>query len=561
MVHFSGTGSRRRRTETAAPVGVRVPVKIEEVEEAGEDGRGGEGKRIKMSLVPGVVDHQLNTGRDLFPVSPAQYNPLDEPSPLGLRLRKSPSLLELIQIRLSPGSSSKLGSQPNDDANLKEKSATKGSSNNADKLKAANFPASILKIGDWEYASKHEGDLVGKCYFAKHKLVWEILEGGLKSKIEIQWSDIMGLKANISEDGPATLTVVLARQPLFFRETNPQPRKHTLWQATADFTDGNASLHRQHFLQVPHGLLNKHFEKLIQCDARLNFLSRQPEIVLDSPYFDAHGPVFTHPDDAENLGLDPADYIRGPNITPFQDMTSSMLPQASPMIGQASPMTLKQEEITSRQIENVLREAPSPSSVMDMRAMEAKGSVADCLKNSKNWEQLIRQGLRPSMSMSDMVNHIGNCIWGQTSSQTAPITNEGTEARRVLEDIAQHLLGDSQSTADEKFVMSRVNSLACLLQDNDPANGVKLTGERSFVESEGRQDPLFFHNSEPAYSDSARLDRTVSGLDGPDFSGFKPAPAMSRKDSFSDLLLSLPRIASLPRFLHDISEDGEGQER
>ncbi|KAL9248738.1 hypothetical protein AKJ16_DCAP08330 [Drosera capensis] len=58
MVHFSGTGSRRRRTETAAPVGVRVPVKIEEVGEAGEDGRGGEGKRIKMSSAPGVVDHQ-----------------------------------------------------------------------------------------------------------------------------------------------------------------------------------------------------------------------------------------------------------------------------------------------------------------------------------------------------------------------------------------------------------------------------------------------------------------------------------------------------------------------
>ena len=36
----------------------------------------------------------------------------------------------------------------------------------------------------------------------------------------------------------------LARQPLYFRETNPQPRKHTLWQATADFTDGQSSKHR-----------------------------------------------------------------------------------------------------------------------------------------------------------------------------------------------------------------------------------------------------------------------------------------------------------------------------
>ncbi|KAM7272286.1 hypothetical protein ACFE04_026949 [Oxalis oulophora] len=61
---------------------------------------------------------------------------------------------------------------------------------------------------------------------------------------EIQWSDIMGLKANFSENEPATLNVVLARQPLFFRETNPQPRNYTLWQATADFTNGQASIHR-----------------------------------------------------------------------------------------------------------------------------------------------------------------------------------------------------------------------------------------------------------------------------------------------------------------------------
>lgn len=110
---------------------------------------------------------------------------------------------------------------------------------------------------------------MAKCYFAKHKLVWEVLEQGLKSKIEIQWSDITGLKANCPEDGPGTLTLVvqeyshfhlhilascstliffslfqLSRPPLFFRETNPQPRKHTLWQATSDFTDGQASLYR-----------------------------------------------------------------------------------------------------------------------------------------------------------------------------------------------------------------------------------------------------------------------------------------------------------------------------
>ncbi|RWW47079.1 hypothetical protein BHE74_00046959 [Ensete ventricosum] len=34
------------------------------------------------------------------------YNLLDEPSPLGLHLSKSPSLVDLIQMRLSLGNSS-----------------------------------------------------------------------------------------------------------------------------------------------------------------------------------------------------------------------------------------------------------------------------------------------------------------------------------------------------------------------------------------------------------------------------------------------------------------------
>lgn len=80
-----------------------------------------------------------------FPVSPAQFNPLDEPSPLGLRLRKSPSLLDLIQMRLSEGNASKIGSDVK-----KGNKSTAAASAATDKLKASNFPASLLKIGTWE---------------------------------------------------------------------------------------------------------------------------------------------------------------------------------------------------------------------------------------------------------------------------------------------------------------------------------------------------------------------------------------------------------------------------
>lgn len=82
---------------------------------------------------------------DGFGVPPSQYNPLDEPSPLGLRLRKSPSLLELIQMKLSQSSVPKVGSPSN---SKKESSRAVGAS--GDKLKASNFPGSVLKIGTWE---------------------------------------------------------------------------------------------------------------------------------------------------------------------------------------------------------------------------------------------------------------------------------------------------------------------------------------------------------------------------------------------------------------------------
>ncbi|KAK3013947.1 hypothetical protein RJ639_009530, partial [Escallonia herrerae] len=114
-----------------------------------------------------------STGSNEFPVPPVQFNPLDEPSPLGLRLRKSPSLLDLIQMRLSQGNTTSVGTAPTGDVNLdnyNDDRATAASSA-FDKLKASNFPASLLKIGLWEYVSRHEGDLVAKCYFAKHKFV------------------------------------------------------------------------------------------------------------------------------------------------------------------------------------------------------------------------------------------------------------------------------------------------------------------------------------------------------------------------------------------------------
>ncbi|KAL9224617.1 hypothetical protein vseg_000636 [Gypsophila vaccaria] len=521
----------------------KLPVKLK-MEDSLEDENGPVTKKQKQFS---DNNRQNTAGNTLFVTQPSQCNPLDEPSPLGLRLRKSPSLLELIQMRLSQGKSSSLGPAPRDDVKNQEKPNTKNVAAAAaatDKLKASNFPASLLRIGSWEYTSRYEGDLVAKCYFAKHKLVWEVLDGGLKSKIEIQWSDIMGLKAELPDDEPATLIVVLARQPLFFRETNPQPRKHTLWQATADFTDGQASLHRKHFLRIPNGLLNKHFEKLVQCDMRLNYLSQQPKITLESPYFESQPSAFDETSEFKSLGFSQRETSKGTAISIFEDI-------ATPSVSQSSSISIKQEDALHGSTEIVSRDTTSHTSEMDMRAIEASTSTeSGKLKNSKSFEQLIIQGIRPSMSMTDLVNHIENCM----SSEN--LSFPGDESQKILEDIAQHLLGDFNFTScsDEKSLMTRVNSLCSLIQkDCTPMPNVEVL--------EGKHTIPCSHASEKNDQSCAKGDTNALEGDTKDVSGCKQTPSMPRIDSFGDLLLQLPRIASLPKFLFDISEDGDNQAR
>ncbi|XP_021750023.1 uncharacterized protein LOC110715725 [Chenopodium quinoa] len=543
MVHFESSEDRQRISPpyAAASVGENSQVVKVEIEDFLEEENGPFNKKQKKPQ--SSCSDQFSSGNDTFPAPSSQYNPLEEPSPLGLRLRKSPSLLELIQMRLSQGKYSTLGSAPSDDSKSREKNNTKGSALPSDKLKASNFPACFLKIGNWEYISRYEGDLVAKCYFAKHKLVWEILEGGLKSKIEVQWSDIMGLKADFPDEAPATLIVVLARQPLFFRETNPQPRKHTLWQATSDFTDGQASLHRKHFLKVPFGLLNKHFEKLIQCDVRLNFLSRQPELSLDSPYFDSQPPVFDDSNESKSHSLDQIETSRGPSISIFEDVGTPL--------SQSSSLSVKQDDALHGASETLSREATSPSSVMDVCVMEVSSSSQSSKpEGSKSVEQLIMQGIRPSMSMTDLVNHIGNCITEQRSSEDPKFTEEGSKSHnKMIEEIAQHLLGDVQNTpcSDEKFLMSRVDSWYSLIQKDG-------TPIQNSVTEEGMDGKANDHEPE-------LLDQNTTAAEGSVRDGSQQTLSIPRIDSFGDLLHHLPRIASLPKFLFDISEDGDNQGR
>ena len=174
------------------------------------------------------------------------------PAPLGLRLKKTPSLANLISQKLQKSGSTGFEnnahgpSLPNNDGSKRSGSRGRGRSSTQykqeaeigpgssgtpvdGKLKASTINATRLLIGDWQRICRYEGDVVFKCYYAKQKLVWEVLEAGLKSKVEIHWLDITSLRAYLIEGQPSSLEVYLSKPPAFFKESNPQPRKHTLW--------------------------------------------------------------------------------------------------------------------------------------------------------------------------------------------------------------------------------------------------------------------------------------------------------------------------------------------
>lgn len=93
-----------------------------------------------------------------MPVSASPCDPLEEPSPLGLTLKKTPSLLDLITLQLAHGSRTTASDAANCEmieqglgkSGKIEKCSAPAGSTVQDKLKASNFPASTLKIGTWE---------------------------------------------------------------------------------------------------------------------------------------------------------------------------------------------------------------------------------------------------------------------------------------------------------------------------------------------------------------------------------------------------------------------------
>jgi hypothetical protein len=179
-----------------------------------------------------------------------------------------------------------------------------------------------------------------------------------------------------------------------------------------------------------------------------------------------------------------------------------------------------------------------------------EGSEAVNSKGPRNWDHIKVPGLHPSMSMTDLMNHIGNRLSEQMTAGNPSASANATECQDVLEDIAQYLLSDTQFTtaSDEKGLMSRVNSLCCLLQkDGTSVQNLQAYGESFSQGPEIHLDPTF---------QSTMLDSRSKAPE----EGVTSSKPMSRKDSFTDMLLHLPRIASLPKFLFNISEEDGGSQ-
>nr|TKW32185.1 hypothetical protein SEVIR_2G153700v2 [Setaria viridis] len=491
MVHLPHLGKLRREVKEEVADAADGPAAAAEASPFHKRTRFGHQKQQWSTRCASVSNQQSS-----------QQGFLDEPSPLGLRLRKSPSLLDLVQMKLA---------QANKGTEARQAINTGAS----EKLKASNFPGSVLRIGSWEWVSRYEGDLVAKCYFAKHKLVWEVLDGGLKSKIEIQWSDICGLKMFCPENEPGTLEIVLSRPPLFFKETNPQPRKHTLWQATSDFTGGQARMYRVHLIQCPQGMMNKHMEKLFHCDPRLQSLSQQNDFTVDNPYFETKCSIFEEPEDIKCQKYE------------HKDDDNQLAPQSSnALLSPQSSASRMDAEVRQQAGKSDVLPGHYPSSVASAHLIKQDGTSVECEPHTSilNWNGFRVPGISRSMSKSEIANHIGYHLYKQMYSGNLPATDAVTA-----------------SLADERMLMSRVNSLCCLIQ-RDSGSGHATPGVSGTNEIYERKS----QTSVPL----VRGDGSNKPLPPEEsFGDLLTKPLPPRQESFGDLLTNLPRISSFPHFL------------
>lgn len=154
----------------------------------------------------------------------------------------------------------------------------------------------------------------------------------------------------------------------------------------------------------------------------------------------------------------------------------------------------------------------------------------------------------PSTSMTDLVSQIDHHISEQMTYNNSTFDSNNNQNKRssVLKEITQDLFSDSKllvAPPDEQFLMSRVNSLCCLLQ-RDPSTTQNTFSKGNIVEMNSNLasmsvSPCEYNNNNQIYDDPSGIPRKESGGE----------------------LLNLPRIASFPQFLFLKPDDSFRQVR
>ena len=115
---------------------------------------------------------------------------------------------------------------------------------------------------------------------------------------------------------------------------------------------------RRHYVKFPPGTLDKHYEKLLQCDNRLFELSKRPFPGLASPYFSSN--IYGDTDGSfdfqafqsqfpHGLQQRPFSAIPSPSLVPPRSVHNLRLPtrQPIPIIDSNSPMSGMYMEVVS----------------------------------------------------------------------------------------------------------------------------------------------------------------------------------------------------------------------
>ncbi|KAM1442639.1 hypothetical protein ACFX1T_010195 [Malus domestica] len=365
-------------------------------------------------------------------------------SPLGLNLGETPSFIDLTEVTVPE----KIKTKRSPEVNLNAFQLT----TEKERLKASNFNASFIRIGSWQRVAHNEGDLVAKYYYAKRKLVWEILDQGLKSKIEVQWSNILAMRAVIKENEPGILEIELNQPPTFHRESDPQPRKHTMWNVASDFTNGQALIHRRHYVQFPPGALDKHYKKLIQCENRFLEMSQRPFPSQRSAYFlsDFHNGIAEFSFKFDRHGAEIPSNLQLPfspcvqtRFDPTQQVQTYEQPKPTLRI-EDSTSPLSDEVIGSQAVQN-----PKMPVYWDQGITREMISFADFLGR----EQLPRL---VSVAGAAQANPTISC-------QSFNVYNQGLGSpnldSQLLSNFENQLMIDLQIEFSDKHVMPQANSL------------------------------------------------------------------------------------------------------